>query len=711
VATTPDNYYPLFNNTGTSVVHGELVRASGSNGFVRAQANNAGNVQGLLGANGGGTVGPGGTTNIFTSGARVDVLMEPGLTLVVGQTIWVSASVAGRGTNVQPGTVAVVGTIETFSAYAATGIVTVALSIGAGGGGGAQGAQGFQGSAGAQGAQGFQGTQGAGAQGAQGSTGAQGATGAQGTQGATGNINMLTSVGNTIAITNPTGPTTDLAVIQQPAPSGLAAFNSTVVRSDHPGGTAVSVLGAGDSLMAGVTTGHANDGRHSLMYRVFSNVATQAASKAPGGYVTKWCQGAGLLTPTYINSAVPGSDTSTALANVNAYLITPLADGNVVLTNWGVNDQIHSIPLGTTSSNVTAIATAFFAARPNSKLIWIPALWNGSQAWNLDTFGRPQGNGSNDAGLRAINQAIATALAPFPNAQFLGQLYYDVWADIAKNNSPAGSTAVVGYTQDFIHPSARGVAVAGRSFFRLICSAGSLFPSFLQQASQSDYSEGDWYAAQKETVEGGWTNHTIAFGAAFSYNRDRRFDMSSVSWLALSNVAAASIEGGGIICSAPDVTLFSQTLYQNPGGAGIAIAIDFQFPALAAGRKGFVGLFDSLATGAGAGSCMAIGIDQTASTNFQLKIRNAGGADGVYDLAFPADNARHTGYILWDGNVGSISTGILQIIVDGKEALLVNPVAIKMPVVPLAFGAGLVASGGSPTIAKAIVLYNEAEPF
>ena len=180
MATTTSPYVPLINGAGVAVLHGQVVRVISTNTFALAQADSAPHLAGSIGINGSGTVGPGGNANIFSTGAQVDILLETGLTPVAGQTVYVSATVAGRGTNVAPGTAVALGTIETAGAYARTGCVTVALAIGSGGGGGtgAQGAQGFQGTAGAQGAQGFQGTQGA--QGFQGFQGTQGAQGFQG---------------------------------------------------------------------------------------------------------------------------------------------------------------------------------------------------------------------------------------------------------------------------------------------------------------------------------------------------------------------------------------------------------------------------------------------------------------------------------------------------------------------------------------------------
>lgn len=119
----------LFNGTGSPVIHGEIVRVSSNKTFSRSLSPSA--LAGFIGVNGSGTVGPGGVANIFTTGASVDVLLESGLTPSAGDTVYVSASVAGRGTNISPNTSVIVGTIEDVNAYVRTGLVTVALTIGA----------------------------------------------------------------------------------------------------------------------------------------------------------------------------------------------------------------------------------------------------------------------------------------------------------------------------------------------------------------------------------------------------------------------------------------------------------------------------------------------------------------------------------------------------------------------------------------------------
>jgi hypothetical protein len=184
---------PAANGTGTPLVQGELVRLTGDDSVGRMQADSTGHLLGYMGVIRSGVVNPGGPVDACLSGV-LPVLLETGLTPVAGQTLYVSATVAGRATNVAPGIAFAIGSVKNASAYALTGrVVATVLGSGASGSQGAQGAQGtpggpqgFQGPQGAPGGgQGFQGA--TGAQGAQGGPGAQGTTGAQGFQGRTGN--------------------------------------------------------------------------------------------------------------------------------------------------------------------------------------------------------------------------------------------------------------------------------------------------------------------------------------------------------------------------------------------------------------------------------------------------------------------------------------------------------------------------------------------
>jgi hypothetical protein len=165
------------NGTGTPILYGELVRVIGPGSLGRMQADSAPHLLGYLGVSRSGVANPGGVVDVCIEGVT-PILLETGLTLAAGDKLYVSATVAGRATNVAPANALQVGIVLSTSSYLTTGTVGALV----GGGGGAQGAQGPSG--GPQGPQGAQGTPGGpqGFQGPQGSLG--GSQGAQGAQGA-----------------------------------------------------------------------------------------------------------------------------------------------------------------------------------------------------------------------------------------------------------------------------------------------------------------------------------------------------------------------------------------------------------------------------------------------------------------------------------------------------------------------------------------------
>lgn len=119
----------LANGEGTNLVQGEIVRQSTvtKNTILRALATSAAGVQGTLGIVLSGNIGPGGPV-IVESAGRQRVLLETGLTPAVGQYVFVSALVAGRGTNAAtPTNTTPLGTILDTSTYTRDSHVLVAL--------------------------------------------------------------------------------------------------------------------------------------------------------------------------------------------------------------------------------------------------------------------------------------------------------------------------------------------------------------------------------------------------------------------------------------------------------------------------------------------------------------------------------------------------------------------------------------------------------
>ena len=144
-------YADLNNGEPTPLLSGEIVRVSGEKLCLRAQANSALNVAGLCGVVISGVV-PSGRAYVAQKG-KIPVLMEPGLTVAGGDTVYVSTSTAGRGTNVAAAGRPSLGTITDTSQYARTGaVVCILTDSGAGGIVGPRGATGVAGATGATGA-------------------------------------------------------------------------------------------------------------------------------------------------------------------------------------------------------------------------------------------------------------------------------------------------------------------------------------------------------------------------------------------------------------------------------------------------------------------------------------------------------------------------------------------------------------------------------
>ena len=179
MATDAVTLSPTINGDSVSLTAGMIVRLKpgANNNVVRAQADSAPHAQGVNGVVISGACAPG-TSCLVACIGRQPVQMESSLVPAVGDTVYVSPTAPGKGTNVQPGVVAAVGTIADTSNYVRLGTVEVDIAIGDQGTAGATGPQGPQGAAGAQGTAGAQGPQGA-----QGATGSQGAQGAQGSSG------------------------------------------------------------------------------------------------------------------------------------------------------------------------------------------------------------------------------------------------------------------------------------------------------------------------------------------------------------------------------------------------------------------------------------------------------------------------------------------------------------------------------------------------
>ena len=120
------------NGDSVSLVYGMVTRIVANNTVARAQADSAAHLQGLYGVVISGSVAPGGPSVVqATNATKAKVLLEIGLTPRAGQTLYVSATVAGHATNVAPATAIAIGVIEDASSYAIDGRVYAAIEIAA----------------------------------------------------------------------------------------------------------------------------------------------------------------------------------------------------------------------------------------------------------------------------------------------------------------------------------------------------------------------------------------------------------------------------------------------------------------------------------------------------------------------------------------------------------------------------------------------------
>lgn len=108
-------YETVTNDSGGAIPLGAVVRISNDNAVSLSQADSAAHVRGTIGV----TLSPAAITAqvaVLTDG-KGQVLLEDGLTPVAGDTLWVSATVAGRATNVKPALDVIVGTIKDAVGY------------------------------------------------------------------------------------------------------------------------------------------------------------------------------------------------------------------------------------------------------------------------------------------------------------------------------------------------------------------------------------------------------------------------------------------------------------------------------------------------------------------------------------------------------------------------------------------------------------------
>lgn len=122
---------PTYNGDSVLLTAGLIVRLAGANNnVVRAQSDSAAHVQGVNGVVISGSAAPTGAVLVVCTG-RETIQMESGLTPAAGDTVYVSPTIAGKGTNVLPANVSAIGTIADISNYARLGTVEVDVNISA----------------------------------------------------------------------------------------------------------------------------------------------------------------------------------------------------------------------------------------------------------------------------------------------------------------------------------------------------------------------------------------------------------------------------------------------------------------------------------------------------------------------------------------------------------------------------------------------------
>ena len=137
MATDSVTLSPTFNGDTVPLTAGMIVRLKpgANNNVVRARADSALHVQGVNGVVISGASAPG-TSCVVVCVGREPVQMESGLTLAVGDTVYVSPNVAGKGTNVLSSNVLAIGIIADISNYVRLGTIEVDTNVASSGTGG-----------------------------------------------------------------------------------------------------------------------------------------------------------------------------------------------------------------------------------------------------------------------------------------------------------------------------------------------------------------------------------------------------------------------------------------------------------------------------------------------------------------------------------------------------------------------------------------------
>jgi len=350
MATDSVTVSPTFNGDSVPLTAGMIVRLKpgANNNVVRAQSDSSAHVQGTCGVVVSGSCAPGGVV-IVSSVGRQTVQIENGLTPGVGDTVYVSATVPGKGTNVIPGVVLPIGSIADISNYARLGtvevdVVAAASEAGAGGT--------FPGFGGAPPAVAAASSGGAAGTASRSDHTHAGVTSLNAEQGAI----ALESTGATVSITTPDSGHINLEVAN-PLPAfatpadlgpneGVAGVASTIIRSDAIPGQKIRaawpIANVRWYAVDGVNGNDANAG--------FSDVSEADA----GTKAKKTIAGLAAIFPTVGN----GRKVSISIANGGVNTAQTYAESIDALT-FGVSGYSGGYTLKATGTNSNAGAVAF----------------------------------------------------------------------------------------------------------------------------------------------------------------------------------------------------------------------------------------------------------------------------------------------------------------------------------------------------------------
>lgn len=454
------------------------------------------------------------------------------------------------------------------------------------------------------------------------------------------------------------------------------------------GAAALTLVEAGDSLVKGN-----NDERR---YSILRHVEL---------YLNHWRRRAGLSDVAYVVTAQGGKTTSDALTNVGPWFIAPAGDGNVVFANYGVNNIIvgpHSVPLSQGLQDLEQIYTQFFAARPNSLLIWLSAIWSGSERWGL-VGNTPVGIGSFDADIRAQNDAFEAFTNDFASSTGFRVRWMDLYGQMfeqeAANNLPLPGAVNGQDTVDGVHPGYRGAKRVADVIWTDRAFQTAFLPPSVVPASQADFCDGDWYLEADAGFGLKNQNHAVQ-----PFTRFENLSIGQLLPLGLAATADGGVEGGALKFTTATVTPLTSNIYLTPFALPQYWAFYGSFTAAAANASAFFGMYDA----AGANG-LGIGVDKTVGGGAKFIVEEIkGGVRGTQPTSLNFDNTPRLWLFMYDANP-ALRIYDVYAVVSGAltQVLHTNPLAPNFPVLPIGLAAAHNLNGGFSTVSRARYRFNE----